>query len=155
MYNDCPDANCPHYEEDEYLGSEVIHCIHLDDDNKCIKKSRLMAEAEIKEPQMPDEPTDKEILEWLSNDDYQCMAHNDLYDAQWNDRVRKAIRRRIGRKVSRERVREWAKRFYAFNQRRDYFGTPDSTGGIVCITETTEERLIAMLKELGQEVDNA
>jgi len=53
---------------------------------------------------MPDEPTNKEILEWLSNDDYQCMAHNDLYDAQWNDRVRKAIRRRIERKVSREWV---------------------------------------------------
>ena len=48
-YNDCPDAKCSHYEEDEYLGSEVIHCIYLDDDNKCIKKSRLMAEAEIKE----------------------------------------------------------------------------------------------------------
>jgi len=108
-YNDCPDANCPHYEEDEYLGSEVIHCIYLDDDNKCIKKSRLMAEAEIKEPQMPDEPTMEEMLraldamyfEWFSNGPESMPIegkHKEIYQA---------IRRRIERKVSREWVEQY------------------------------------------------
>jgi len=82
---------------------------------------------------MPDEPTNKEILEWLSNDDYQCMAHNDLYDAQWNDRVRKAIRRRIERKVS----REWVEQY------------------LNAIKYCGRDGLMAGLKELGYEVDNA
>ncbi len=49
-------------------------------------------------------------------------------------------------------IEKWAKRFYAFSQRRDYIGTPDSTGGIVCLTETTEERLSKMLQEAGVEI---
>ena len=119
--------------------------------------------AEIKESWMPDEPTDKEMVELLTEIRSGLKNEIEIKDMQyllhyfWRSDIPiiDAIRRRIERKVSRERVREWAKRFYAFNQRRDYFGTPDSTGGIVCITETTEERLIAMLKELGWEVDNA
>ena len=98
---------------------------------------------------MPDEPTNKEILEWLSNDDYQCMAHNDLYDAQWNDRVRKAIRRRIERKVSREWVEKWAKKLNPYSE------ASLTSEKVIAWNETYAIDVVAMLKELGYEVDNA
>jgi len=100
---------------------------------------------------MPDEPTMEEMLqaleamyfEWFSNGPKSMPIegkHKEIYQA---------IRRRIERKVSREWVEKWAKKLNPYSE------ASLTSEKVIAWNETYAIDVVAMLKELGYEVDNA
>ena len=89
------------------------------------------------------EPTIEELLSFFNGLISGCLANKNLKDESYCDspcrEYIQAIRRRIERKVSREWVEKWAKNF------------PYMKGKDIKIDVL--ENLIAMLKELGYEVE--